>query len=182
MIIEVSIAGDEAPRQYMVQRDAGRLTVRRVAEGGNGEGDGERREREQQVDWRRPEDGVYSLIVDGRSYDIHIDEVGDDEELYDVHVLSRVVRVRAVDARRRRVEREASSGDGIVRITAPIPGRVVKILAPAGEEVARGDGIIVVEAMKMENELKAPRDGRVASIEVQEGQGVEGGALLATIE
>ena len=58
----------------------------------------------------------------------------------------------------------------------------MKVLAAAGTKVARGDGIIVLEAMKMENELRAPRDGVVATVEVEEGQGVKSGTLLATIE
>ena len=71
---------------------------------------------------------------------------------------------------------------GFAPISAPMPGRVVKVLATEGTAVTRGDGIIVLEAMKMENELKAPRDGIVTSVLVEEGQGVQGGALLATIE
>ena len=73
-------------------------------------------------------------------------------------------------------------GDGLVRITAPIPGRVSRILVQPGQQIGRGDGIVVVEAMKMENELRSPGDGVVVTIAVKEGQAVEGGALLATIE
>ncbi len=60
--------------------------------------------------------------------------------------------------------------------------RVARILAPAGTDVRQGDGVIVLEAMKMENELRAPRDGTVTSVDVEEGEGVERGTLLATIE
>ena len=76
----------------------------------------------------------------------------------------------------------AGASDGAVRITAPIPGRVSRILVSPGQQVEKGAGLVVVEAMKMENELRAPRDGVVASVAVEEGQGVESGALLATLE
>ena len=110
------------------------------------------------------------------------DEDAADEEQLEIHLLSHALTLRASDARKRRVAKSAEGPDGPVQVTAPMPGRVVKLLAPEGTAVTRGDGIIVLEAMKMENELKAPRDGVVASVRVEEGQGVEGGALLATIE
>jgi biotin carboxyl carrier protein len=73
----------------------------------------------------------------------------------------------------------AAHGPG--RIAAPMPGRVVRVLAAIGQEVARGDGVVVVEAMKMENELTAPRDGIITEIGVEEGQTVQGGVTLAVI-
>ncbi len=71
---------------------------------------------------------------------------------------------------------------GKFRIAAPMPGRIVRVLAAAGDLVAAGQGIVVIEAMKMQNELKAPRDGRVTAIEVKEDDRVNAGAILATIE
>ena len=178
MIIEVLLDGHDSPRRYRVSRKNGEICLRQLGDEGDGASDGEL----VCLDWRAPEPRVYSLLLDGKSYDIHIDESATDEEALELHLMSRVIRARASDARKRRVAREADGPDGPVQIAAPMPGRVVKILAPAGTAVTRGDGIIVLEAMKMENELKAPRDGTVASVLVEEGQGVEGGALLATIE
>lgn len=175
MIIEIELGDEQTVRRYRVRREATRLTLCRI------DADGEPGE-PVSIDWRVPEPGVYSLLLDGRSYDVHIDEDERDEERLVVHLLSHVIRAQASDARRRRVAKADAAPDGVLKIVAPIPGRVVSILAPEGTEVSRGDGIIVVEAMKMENELKAPRDGVVASVAVAEGQGVEGGALLATIE
>jgi biotin carboxyl carrier protein len=63
-----------------------------------------------------------------------------------------------------------------------MPGKIVRVLVAVGDEVVAGQGILVVEAMKMQNELKAPRDGRVTAIEVRENDSVNAGALLATIE
>jgi biotin carboxyl carrier protein len=62
-----------------------------------------------------------------------------------------------------------------------MPGRVVRVLAERGRDVEAGDGLVVIEAMKMENELKAPEKGRVDEVAVREGQAVEAGALLLVI-
>jgi len=71
---------------------------------------------------------------------------------------------------------------GPARLTSPMPGRVVRVLAAAGADVRVGQGLVVVEAMKMENELRAPRAGRVLEVAVREGQTVEAGALLAVVD
>jgi biotin carboxyl carrier protein len=63
-----------------------------------------------------------------------------------------------------------------------MPGKVVRILAAVGQHVQAGQGVVVVEAMKMENELRAPRSGVVKEVSVQEGTSVEAGALLAVVE
>ncbi len=67
-------------------------------------------------------------------------------------------------------------------VQSPMPGKVVKVLVAVGDEVKAGQGVVVVEAMKMENELKAPRDGTVKSVAVKEGQPVEAGQTLATLD
>ncbi len=68
-----------------------------------------------------------------------------------------------------------------LRLTAPMPGRVVRVLEAPGADVVAGQGLVVIEAMKMENELEAPRAGRVQEVAVREGQAVEAGALLAVV-
>jgi len=184
MNVDVQLEGEERPRRFSVQRKGDALVLRELpAPGESGRKAIDSSEApEILVDLRAPSRGVYSLIVDGDSWEIHVDEDARDEEQLVVHVAGRALSMRAADARKRRVTRSGGGPDGLVRINAPMPGRVVKVLAPEGTEVKRGAGIIVLEAMKMENELKAPRDGTVSKIAVQEGQGVEGGALLATIE
>jgi biotin carboxyl carrier protein len=67
-------------------------------------------------------------------------------------------------------------------VQSPMPGKVVKLLVAAGDEVKSGQGVAVVEAMKMENELRAPRDAKVKSVAVKEGQAVEAGQTLITLE
>lgn len=76
----------------------------------------------------------------------------------------------------------ASSGHGPQRITSPMPGKVVRVLVKAGDAVADRQALCVVEAMKMENELRAGRDGRVKDVLVSEGQSVEAGAPMIVIE
>ena len=71
---------------------------------------------------------------------------------------------------------------GPVRVAAPMPGRVLRVQVSPGDEVAAGQGLVVVEAMKMENELRATRAGRVLEVVVREGQAVETGALLVVLE
>ena len=88
-----------------------------------------------------------------------------------------------LDERRLRL-RDATgkfSLEGPQRIDAPMPGKVVRVLVKAGDEVAEGQGLIVVEAMKMENELKSPKAGKVTELHAIEGQAVESGARLAVV-
>ncbi len=178
MIVEVGI-GEETPRRYQVRRDGERVVVRHLDESDAAEGNG-RGAHETSIDWRRPQPGIYSLLIDNASYEVFIEEEPDHLA---VHLKKRTYRVHAADIRRHRaVTDEPEATNGVVRITAPIPGRVARVLVRPGQPIGRGDTIIVVEAMKMENELRSPRDGIVGAIEVEEGQSVEGGALLATIE
>jgi biotin carboxyl carrier protein len=74
------------------------------------------------------------------------------------------------------------AGSGPQRVTAPMPGKVVRLLVEPGATVVPKQGLVVVEAMKMENELKAARAGRVKTVAVAEGQSVESGALLLVVE
>jgi biotin carboxyl carrier protein len=70
----------------------------------------------------------------------------------------------------------------VVRLVAPMPGKVVRVLVERGQAVAEAQGLVVVEAMKMENEIRAPREGTISEVHVREGQAVEGGALLVVLE
>jgi biotin carboxyl carrier protein len=79
-------------------------------------------------------------------------------------------------------EHAGASGAGPQRVTAPMPGKVVRVLVKAGDEVQPRQGLVVVEAMKMENELRAARAGRVRDVFVTEGQSVEAGTALMVVE
>lgn len=103
----------------------------------------------------------------------------------DLHVLLGHARfaVEVRDPRSLRARRAAAaSADGPMQLRAPMPGRVVRILLAEGSAVEAGQGILVVEAMKMQNEVKAPRRGKVSSIAVKEGSAVNGGEVLAVVE
>jgi biotin carboxyl carrier protein len=91
--------------------------------------------------------------------------------------------VAVVDCRRfERASSGEAAGHGEQRVTAPMPGRVVRVLVKTGEMVAARQGLVVVEAMKMENELTVPRAGRVKEVTVPEGASVEAGRLLMIVE
>ena len=75
----------------------------------------------------------------------------------------------------------ASGAEGLQSIFAPMPGKVVRILVESGSAVVAGQGLLVVEAMKMQNEIKSPKDGKVERLNVREGQAVNAGEILAII-
>ena len=83
--------------------------------------------------------------------------------------------------RRGRTSEGSEAGSGPQRLAAPMPGKIVRVLVKQGEAVTARQPLVVIEAMKMENELRAASDGLVAEIHVQDGQSVEAGALLAVI-
>lgn len=125
--------------------------------------------------------GAVSMIVEGNSYAVEFDERGDEVTVF---LRGHATRVDIVDERKMRL-RQAGGGfgaEGKQTIAAPMPGKVVKIFVQPGDEVAEGRGLVVVEAMKMENELKSPRAGKVTEVLVKEGQTVDNGAALVVVE
>jgi len=137
---------------------------------------------EHELDVRRVGPTSFSILVCDRSFDL--DVVRDGDELI---VASRggAIRVMLVDAMRyaHRVRAGQSPlAAGPAEVKAMMPGRIVNVLVKPGEEVMHHQGLIVVEAMKMENELKSPKAGKVVEIKVLPGQTVEKGELLVIIE
>lgn len=100
---------------------------------------------------------------------------------YTVRIGPRQVQVELLDVRERLRVSTGSGGGGTAEVRALMPGRVIEVLVAPGAEVARGQGLFVVEAMKMQNETPSPRAGRVDRLLVQEGVAVNAGDLLATI-
>lgn len=122
---------------------------------------------------------LYSLLLDGRSYEVDVLETQD----------ACIVLVNGQPFRVELRQERAASGPGGPpaaaaggSLAAPMPGKVVTLLVGPGDVVATGDGVIVLEAMKMENELKAPAPGRVAEVRVAEGQVVSAGEVLVVME
>jgi biotin carboxyl carrier protein len=98
-----------------------------------------------------------------------------------VHVDGRRVNVTFVDRAHRR-RKPADGAPGAHDIVAPMPGRIVKVLVKPGDAVVANQGLVVVEAMKMENELRATRNGTVASVAVSEGMSVEANTVVVVVE
>jgi biotin carboxyl carrier protein len=116
----------------------------------------------------------------GASYEIAIERQGQGRLL--VHVDGHVVPVTVLaPGKRRSASGGAASSAGPAAIVAPMPGRVVKVLVVPGDIVTAGQGLVVVEAMKMENELRAPRGGTVTEVRAREGAPVDANAVLVVI-
>ena len=118
----------------------------------------------------------YRITVNGVAYDVAVEELGAGEAS-----AVPVSAPAAAPAPAKKVAPKASGSAGAVKITAPMPGKIVAVKAQAGASVKKGDAVIVLEAMKMENEICASQDGVVASVEVAVGDTVEGGDVLATM-
>jgi biotin carboxyl carrier protein len=123
--------------------------------------------------------GTLSILIDGRSFAITLDQSGDTDLLV---LLGQRYTAEVRDPRALRDRGSRSGSEGPRNLTSPMPGRVVRVLAPAGTHVEAGAGVMVVEAMKMQNEIKSPKAGVVRKINVLEGAAVNSGDVLAIVE
>jgi biotin carboxyl carrier protein len=133
------------------------------------------------VDALRHDPATLSLVVDTESHSVQLDHRAAQVM---VTVRGNPYRLEILDERRLRMRHAAGrfAAEGRQIITSPMPGKVVKVLARPGDPVREGQGVLVIEAMKMENEMKSPKDGKVVELHVVEGQAVDGGARLAVVE
>jgi biotin carboxyl carrier protein len=126
---------------------------------------------------------VYSLLLNHQSHRLLATRAGSDEWV--LHLSGRHLRAQVVDERTRTIRKLAATSEGPKgpkALKAPMPGMVLKIEVEAGEDVQEGQGLVIVEAMKMENELKSEGDGRVSRILVEAGQAVEKDQVLVEFE
>ena len=131
----------------------------------------------------RPDAGNPDAHIPQRSYEVAVVEAASGE--LTVHVNGRLVSAAVAGARgswARRGHEAGASAKGPQKIVAPMPGKVIKVLVKAGDTVAAKQGVVVVEAMKMENELKAARAGTVKVVRAVEGATVEAGTVLVIVE
>ena len=142
-----------------------------------------------QVDARFVSDSTLSLILEGPAYEVgqayEVELERQSSGTDSVLVRGEVIAVEVLDLRRMRLRKaqQSSAGrEGPETIVSPMPGKIVAVLVAEGDAVREGQGVIVVEAMKMENELKASKDGIVRALNVAEGAAVDGGAVLCCIE
>lgn len=137
-----------------------------------------------EVDFERVGDGPKrTLLLDGASHVFVAKRVG--TETWDVHARSRRLRVDVVDDRTRAIREMTGDGAGPTGprpVVAPMPGMVVRVEVSEGDTVRAGQGVVIVEAMKMENELAAETDGVVKRIHVREGEAVDKDQLLVDLE
>ena len=125
---------------------------------------------------------VFSLILDGRSYESFVYQ---GEEDWDVLLRGRQYQVKVEDEREKRLKAAAGGGvaeGGEFHLKAPMPGLVVAILVEEGQPVQKGQVMLILESMKMQNELKAPRDGVIGRIRVKAGESVEQKQAMLSVQ
>jgi len=124
---------------------------------------------------------LWSVLYGNGSFEVDVTRLPAEE--YEVLIKGDCHKFTLMNEQRRAMLRAGGKGSaGKAMLTSPMPGKVVKLLVEEGQEVAAGQGVIVVEAMKMENELKSALAGKVKEIFVEEGQVVESGAKLLLVE
>ncbi len=127
---------------------------------------------------------LYSLLLNNASYEIVLDPNTDQRNMYDILVGGQRYLVKVQDERARRLslaDRNLKPPEGELVVKAPIPGLIVKVLVTASQEVAEGEPLLILEAMKMENELRAPRHGIVHEVRVEARMQVAQGQPLITL-
>jgi biotin carboxyl carrier protein len=139
--------------------------------------------RRYELEVSEPERGVYLLIAEGRVYECRVEREAAQSSPVHVHTGNQAYAVKLVDPKRLRAGQSAGAeADGAAQVVAVMPGKIVRVLVEQGETIEAGQGIVVVEAMNMQNELKSPRAGRVVELQATPGATVNAGDVLAVIE
>lgn len=139
--------------------------------------------REYDLQVSEPEPGVYLFKNNGKVTEVFVSPHLRSDAAVQAQTRDNHFEIKLIDPKRLRGSGDgADHGDGAAEIRTAMPGKVVKLLLSPGDEVKKGEGVIVVEAMKMQNELKAPKDGVVKEFKVSESATVAAGDVLAVIE
>lgn len=127
--------------------------------------------------------GVFSLLLDGQSFEVHVEAQG--QALpghYRIHTRNADLIAEIHDPRRWRGKGgESLEKEGAQEVTASMPGKVIRVLVKKGDEVEKGQGLVVIEAMKMQNEIPSPKAGVIEKVLVEGGETVEHGARLVVV-
>lgn len=158
-------------RSYQVEIEEVGKSLYRVAVDGN----------EFLVDGKKTGLANYSLIVENRSFEVDVD-ITEDE--YRVLVDGRSYYVELIDERRMRMGgfQSGIQLQGRQAVSVPMPGKVIAVLVGEGDKVEKGQGLVIVEAMKMENEVRSPIAGEVKEVKVKPGDALEAGTPLIVVE
>jgi biotin carboxyl carrier protein len=123
---------------------------------------------------------VLSIVIDGRAWEVKRERVSGEMHLM---IAGERYAAEVRDPRSFRARRAAGAGlEGPKKLVSPMAGKVVRVLVPEASEVEAGQGVVVVEAMKMQNEIKSPKKGKVTKITVADGATVNAGQVLAVVE
>ncbi len=128
------------------------------------------------VEYQKIDNHIYSIILEGKSLCVGVLKNGKKVQVF---FEGDLIELEAISERQKSSTSVSDSGTQV--ILSPMPSRVVKVLKKVGDDVQAGEGVIVVEAMKMESELKSNIDGKVTEIKVEEGDAVESGTALVTL-
>lgn len=135
-----------------------------------------------QIDFRAiNEPALYSVLLDNRSWEALLERNGDG---FRISIDGELFLVTVQDERTRKIEKalsKAAAPSGELTVKAPMPGMVRGVTSQVGQEVQAGQGLIILEAMKMENELRAPRAGTITEVRVKPGDAVEQGQPLVVL-
>ena len=125
---------------------------------------------------------VYSLLLDGKSYEGYMYA---DEDAWEVLLQGIMYNIQVEDEREKRLRQAMGEGPaqhGEFHLKAPMPGLVVSVPVEDGQEIAKGDVLVILESMKMQNELKSPRDGKITRVRVAVGDSVERKQTLLSVD
>jgi len=134
------------------------------------------------IDFLEPQRNILSLIIDGKSYEVDVD-VEPDSDAFGVEIKGDHYEIEVVEERKKKLAMKLSKGaSGRQDLKSPMAGNVRKILVQAGESVVVGQVLLILEAMKMQNEIKSPIDGIIGSVSAREGITVSMGDPLCVVD